>query len=174
MSSCHSFYSNSNENEFQEKDNRHPKDHATAATGSRSFSGTFSSCTPLYTCDLSHSKKHHLMILIIKKLIRWCGTLYPSEERIHTILLLSYSPFYQSFTFILLCLSSYLPSVKTKYIFLLFSSNMSRSDRAQHAIPSQNTRPCRWPRKDSFLTEIVKISVFQWSRQSQHTLSNEK
>lgn len=26
-----------------------------------SFSGSFSSCSPLYTCDLSHSKKHHLM-----------------------------------------------------------------------------------------------------------------
>lgn len=57
MSSCHSFYSNSNENEFQEKDNRHPKDHATAATGSRSFSGTFSSCSLLCACELSHSKK---------------------------------------------------------------------------------------------------------------------
>ena len=66
MSSCHSFYSNSNENEFQEKDNRHPKDHATAATGSRSFSGTFSSCSLLCACELSHSKKHPLIILMIK------------------------------------------------------------------------------------------------------------
>lgn len=66
MSSCHSFYSNRNENEFQEKDNRHPKDHATAATGSRSFSGTFSSCSLLCACELSHSKKHPLITLMIK------------------------------------------------------------------------------------------------------------
>ena len=55
MSSCHSFFP------VAKKNQRHFKDHTTAIPGSRSFSGTFSSCNPLYICDLSHSKKHHLM-----------------------------------------------------------------------------------------------------------------
>lgn len=66
MSSCHSFYSNSSENEFQEKDNRHPKDHATAATGSRSFSGHSLHAVFSVPASCHIAKKHPLIILMIK------------------------------------------------------------------------------------------------------------
>ena len=96
MSSCHSFYSNNNENEFQEKDNRHPKDHATAATGSRSFSGTFSSCSLLCACELSHSKKasphntHDQICLTLnmshseriqRTIPSWSNALFPQKQK---------------------------------------------------------------------------------------------
>ena len=98
MSSCHSFYSNSNENEFQEKDNRHPKDQATAVTGSRSFSGTFSSCSLLCACELSHSKKasphdtHDQICLTLnmshseriqRTIPSWSNALFPQKQKKH-------------------------------------------------------------------------------------------
>lgn len=81
---------------FKKKDNRHPKDHATAVTGSRSFSGTFSSCSLLCACELSHSKKasphdtHDQICLTLnmshseriqRTIPSWSNALFPKKQK---------------------------------------------------------------------------------------------